>query len=400
MKRPDSNREGRSTSVRQPNDRRETASPDRNPPVASLHRAVGNQAVQSLAGRGTREESESGRSQSGEAATDGSTRGMCSRCIRRYRAGKPMNCRECEETLQRSPDEPAASRAEHEGSNQATLAVSDPDDEYEQEAERVAQEVLRSPDVEPATTESPIQRSTSPSSGGATVSEDFERKVQSVRTGGMPLPESLRSYFEPRFGRDFSDVRVHTGPRADEVARSINAEAFTLGRDIVFSDGSYRPNTNEGKELLAHELTHVVQQRAAEASRKQLRIGDPDDRFETEAERIATRVTRADSEPADQATVSVVHSTAQPRVQGILSWITCPYYTWKYSATINECSEEIKPYCGAKGSIEDCLAKLNEYDASGITEAVFKCAQEKESEALPKTLASCLSLSFGTVLNR
>lgn len=105
-----------------------------------------------------------------------------------------------------------------------------------------------------------IKRSVSPSEGGTQVGATAEERVRSVQSGGQPLPESARSFFEPRFGRDFSDVRIHTGPRADEAASSINAEAFTVGSDIAFASGNYEPGTTAGKELLAHELTHVVQQ--------------------------------------------------------------------------------------------------------------------------------------------
>jgi hypothetical protein len=77
---------------------------------------------------------------------------------------------------------------------------------------------------------------------------------------GQPLPESARNFFEPRFGYDFSQVRVHTDATAAETARALNARAFTVGRDVVFGAGQYAPETSQGKKLLAHELTHVVQQ--------------------------------------------------------------------------------------------------------------------------------------------
>jgi hypothetical protein len=96
--------------------------------------------------------------------------------------------------------------------------------------------------------------------GTTEIDDESEQAINSRTSGGRPLPERTREYFEPRFGRDFGDVRVHTGPQADEAARSIDATAFTLGTDIVFKSGSYRPGTSAGRKLLAHELTHVVQQ--------------------------------------------------------------------------------------------------------------------------------------------
>jgi hypothetical protein len=78
---------------------------------------------------------------------------------------------------------------------------------------------------------------------------------------GQPLQGPVRSFFEPRFGADFSDVRVHTGPPAAAAARALRARAFTSGRDVVFGEGEYAPGSRAGAELLAHELVHVIQQR-------------------------------------------------------------------------------------------------------------------------------------------
>src|SRR6266498_1033707 len=81
-----------------------------------------------------------------------------------------------------------------------------------------------------------------------------------LRAPGRPLDTATRAFMEPRFGHDFSGVRVHTDARAAESARAVNALAYTVGRDVVFGTGQYAPGTGEGKGLLAHELTHVVQQ--------------------------------------------------------------------------------------------------------------------------------------------
>jgi hypothetical protein len=92
------------------------------------------------------------------------------------------------------------------------------------------------------------------------VSPGLASSIQSLRGGGQPLSESTRAFFEPRFGYDFSSVRVHNDSFAVESARTLNARAYTLGRDVVFGAGKYAPETGEGKKLLTHELTHVVQQ--------------------------------------------------------------------------------------------------------------------------------------------
>ncbi len=92
------------------------------------------------------------------------------------------------------------------------------------------------------------------------VSPSLAAQVHSLRGSGQPLPRTMRNFFEPRFGYDFSQVRVHTDSQAADSTRIVNARAFTIGKDVVFGTGQYTPETDEGKKLLAHELTHVVQQ--------------------------------------------------------------------------------------------------------------------------------------------
>ena len=89
---------------------------------------------------------------------------------------------------------------------------------------------------------------------------DIDLQINAIKGGGQPLPESVRNFFEPRFGHDFSKVRVHTDSKAAESARAVNAFAYTVGRDVVFGLGQFAPGTLEGRKLVAHELTHVVQQ--------------------------------------------------------------------------------------------------------------------------------------------
>ena len=91
---------------------------------------------------------------------------------------------------------------------------------------------------------------------------DLGSAVRAAEQPGAPFPKELRSYFEPRFAHDFSRVRVHANHHAAEGAEAVGASAYTIGRDIVFARGQYQPNTHYGRRLLAHELTHVVQQAA------------------------------------------------------------------------------------------------------------------------------------------
>jgi hypothetical protein len=90
---------------------------------------------------------------------------------------------------------------------------------------------------------------------------NLEARISFLKGGGQPLSQSLRAFFEPRFGYDFSQVRVHVDSQAADTALALNARVFTVGHDMVFGAGQFVPNTYEGRSLLAHELTHVVQQK-------------------------------------------------------------------------------------------------------------------------------------------
>lgn len=112
-----------------------------------------------------------------------------------------------------------------------------------------------------------IQRATRSSELGTRNAGGVPPIVHEVlRSPGQPLDAGSRAYFEQRFGQDFSHVRVHTAPRAAESARAINALAYTAGRNIVFEGGQYNPESAQGRQLLAHELAHVVQQKNGAAS--------------------------------------------------------------------------------------------------------------------------------------
>ncbi|MFB9926960.1 DUF4157 domain-containing protein [Amycolatopsis halotolerans] len=124
---------------------------------------------------------------------------------------------------------------------------------------------------------------------------DEEGQVSEVLDSpGTPLDTEARSLLEPRFGRDFSRVRVHTGAKAAESATALAARAYTVGQDIVFGAGRYAPNTTAGMRLLAHELTHTLQQPVAApgVARSGLRLGDTADPAEHEAELVADQVLR------------------------------------------------------------------------------------------------------------
>lgn len=175
---------------------------------------------------------------------------------------------------------------------QTKLVVNQPGDEYEQEAERVSGAVMRTPqplpaghgDVSARRTQA-LQRKCSCGgtcdtcrSSSAEGREDLQRKAltgtpgptvapravhDALHSPGRPLDSSTRSFMESRFGENFSHVRVHTGPTAEASTRAVNAHAYTVGQDLVFGEGKYRPETAEGKGLIAHELVHTLQQRGS-----------------------------------------------------------------------------------------------------------------------------------------
>lgn len=162
---------------------------------------------------------------------------------------------------------------------QAKSMVNTPGDIYEQEADGVSERVMRMPEPQ-------LQRPCAcgggcPKSQTEKLAQEHERlQTKHVGSGdleqtavpplvhevlsapGQPLDSQSRDFFESRFGYDFSGVRVHAEARAAESARSVNALAYTVGRDVVFGAGQYAPQSFEGGKLLAHELTHTVQQSA------------------------------------------------------------------------------------------------------------------------------------------
>ena len=167
------------------------------------------------------------------------------------------------------------------------LAI-DTRDQYEQDADRVADQVMRMPD--PNMVASTVARDVAPrlqrkcscggscdkcqeergddpmlqrkrAGSGSLVQAEAPPAVHEVlRSPGRPLDQATRAFMEPRFGHDFSGVQVYSGPAAEQSAEDVHAHAYTVGQKIVFNAGRFAPDTIQGRRLLAHELTHVVQQ--------------------------------------------------------------------------------------------------------------------------------------------
>lgn len=177
---------------------------------------------------------------------------------------------------------------------QTKLTVGPAGDKYEQEADATAKAVVknintsgvqRQPEEEdPALQAKPIsslqrqpeeedptlQAKGNGLRGGGELDTDMETAVTNARSGGQALSDQVRQPMESAFNADFSQIKIHTHSQADSLNRSLNARAFTTGNDIFFRQGEYNPSSSSGQELLAHELTHTVQQGAASIQRKML----------------------------------------------------------------------------------------------------------------------------------
>ncbi|MFN5157863.1 MAG: DUF4157 domain-containing protein [Betaproteobacteria bacterium] len=154
----------------------------------------------------------------------------------------------------------------------APLAVSSPQDAAEREASDVARRVVQMPAPARVSAASPVlarsalrvQRATD---AAVTAPPDTAARIQSRRAGGTPLPQPLRRYMEPRFGADFSAVRLHTDAEAARLAQRLGARAVTTGEHVFVGAGQFQPDSAAGRELIAHELAHTVQQGAAPQQR-------------------------------------------------------------------------------------------------------------------------------------
>jgi hypothetical protein len=149
---------------------------------------------------------------------------------------------------------------------QTKLTISEPGDRYEQEADRIADQVMRMPipppgQVQPEKDKETAVLQTATSHRGFTPQLEAPSSVNdALRSPGRPLDPVTRTLMETRFGQDFSGVRVHSGAAADRSAQEVSAHAYTVGHNIVFGAGQFAPGTHAGQRLLAHELTHVMQQ--------------------------------------------------------------------------------------------------------------------------------------------
>lgn len=206
---------------------------------------------------------------------------------------------------------------------QPKLKIGQLNDKYEREANRVAEQVMRMPEpkIRPQIdikdrqdnllqTKPLIQRRVADTNS---VSEAPSIVNEVLRSPGQPLDRSTRSFMESRFGHDFSHVRIHTDGKAAQSAQSVNAKAFTVGQNVVFNSGQYAPKTRASKSLIAHELTHVMQQQPqreiADSSDNKSEVENIDDN------RLFAKFTSAENltiqkQPSGRAGTSVYSETA------------------------------------------------------------------------------------------
>jgi hypothetical protein len=141
----------------------------------------------------------------------------------------------------------------------------------------------------------------------------IERSIDRASGGGQGTDHSTRTRMESAFGADFSGVRIHTDARADGLSQSLRARALTTGRDVFFRQGEYSLGASSGRELLAHELTHVVQQNGDGIQRK-MTVSEPGDAHEIEADQMARAIMRQWQGPASDADRQVVSRQAATRL--------------------------------------------------------------------------------------
>ncbi|MFL5256257.1 MAG: DUF4157 domain-containing protein, partial [Rhodopila sp.] len=177
------------------------------------------------------------------------------------------------------------------GAVQAKITVGSPNDPEEREADEVADDIISSAPTQairrkcascppdggacPHCEEQDVLRRKAKTGRAPRAAPGMRSQIAALRGGGQPLSASQRAFFEPRFGQDFSDVRLHTDSAAAESARTIQAKAFSFGQDLVFGEGEYAPDSQSGRRLLAHELAHVA--RNAAGIRRAPNTSSPDD---------------------------------------------------------------------------------------------------------------------------
>ena len=221
------------------------------------------------------------------------------------------------------------------GTLQAKLAINKAGGEYEQEADRIADKVtqMQEPHLQRACacgdtcptcrkkhSDDAEQIQTKRIQPGHTDQSPAPASVREVLTSpGYPLPLSVRSFMEPRFGYDFSSVSIHSDAAAAQSAAEVNAHAYTVGNNIAFGAGQFSPDTSEGRWLLAHELAHVVQQSSAAPTLDD--VSSPPVNATT-SPKVVRRHATTDCNPTQKGLIATAISFAKSNVDSVISLLT------------------------------------------------------------------------------
>jgi hypothetical protein len=250
------------------------------------------------------------------------------------------------------------------------------------------------------------QRAPAVGEEGGEAPEPVQAAIEAARGGGVPLEAKINKQVGGALGADFSHVRVHSDRQSDDLNQSLSARAFTTGSDIFFRQGEYAPATTSGQRLLAHELTHVLQQGAGKANKVQtkLTVGPAGDAYEQEAEATADQVMRAlnrpaqaDDEPegAPGRFKSIRDLTAQPqRVQRLLSSRELTTLAGQPHEDVTLFGKVIKSMSTA---YKDVLSKLDSYNSLLQGMGVIHFTGKRQANvytALRNLLDSCTSYVF------
>ncbi|MDJ0884070.1 MAG: DUF4157 domain-containing protein [Desulfobacterales bacterium] len=255
---------------------------------------------------------------------------------------------EVQSLLQRQEEEeevqPQLQRQEEEEEIQPWLQRQDDDEETAMQMQRAIDE---EEDVQTRLMLKAVERIQA--RGAPDLSEAAEQRIGQMRGLGDPLPEDVRQEMENKIGADFSDVSIHANSAANDINQEINARAFTLGNDIFFAAGQYAPTTRRGKRLLAHELTHVVQQNSAAGTiKRSINPADtPSDN--TEAQNRLADLSTLMIPPIKQRHLPLYTQLAESgnlgRIRNYTRRRTAQTSVWKQNTTINE--EDVATRLGA-----------------------------------------------------
>jgi hypothetical protein len=212
-----------------------------------------------------------------------------------------------------------------------------------------------------------------------------------LRSPGEPLDATARAFMEPRFGHDFSRVRVHVDSRAAESARAVNALAYTVGRNVVFGAGQYSPGTAAGNSLLAHELTHVLQQSGGGEGLAALRVGSIDSPSEREADQVAKAVVL--NQPSARPTLaqrSLVQRQPAPPAPSPAAACPAAKQSQKMSACVqvvviankDQSNPTTAPsLAAAQGIWGKCCIDLTASSGTTVNDSYYKILQESTGDA-------------------